>query len=94
MNHVNLIGKLLKTLEPKQTTEEGIKKVGTCFILETKSLQLDGNGKPITKKYQHRVVLKGDIYLKFINRLRIGSDLAVEGYLAKGKVIATDIIIL
>jgi hypothetical protein len=92
MNHVNLIGKLVKPLEP--VPKEQRKKTGGCFILATRHTELSPEGKTIARTFNHRVVLKDPLYSKVINFLTLNCDLAIEGYLYKGKVIVNDLIIL
>lgn len=93
MNHVNLIGKIIKPLDP-MPSDPTKKKEGTAFILETKHTELDNTGKIITRKFNHRIVLKYSFYQKYANIIHINDNLAIEGYLYKGKVIVNDLIIL
>jgi len=93
MNHVNLIGKIIKPLDPAPSDPKA-KKEGTCFLLQTTTIELNDQGRSVKRYLNHRIVLKLQAYQKFARLIQINQDVAIEGTLYKGKVIVTDLIIL
>lgn len=78
MNHVNLIGKV--SSEPRfYETSKGRRVVQ--FMLSTKEVYLDEDGKTRSRSYKHRIAAWGR-WVQVLEQLAsVGIELAVEGKL-------------